>query len=460
MVDFRVLVLDDEGDILESITNLLEASGYQVSAYRRSREFLSDEGWRRGPCAALIDLSLDGESGVDVLETLRERCPELPRAVISGTAEVRLAVRAIKAGAREFFEKPLEARPILTWLGAARAAVESETERRQLLAETLARFELIGSSRAMQSVRDRITEYAPLAETVLVRGETGTGKELAAAQLHYLSPRRSRPFKAVNIAALSVDLIDSQLFGHVKGAFSGASERNEGLIAASGKSTLFLDEIGELRPDIQAKLLRALQDREVLSVGSTSPEKIDVRFICATNRDLAAEISRGGFRQDLYFRIAGLTIEMPPLRARPSDIPELARFFLGRFSREYNAPERELDDTALDKLHAYSFPGNVRELQSIILRSVLVAKDRSGGSIRADDITFIQGPLPSSADDAVFTIKDTLANAKRTLEKRYIETQLIAHDYSVPAAAESLGLLPSNLYRRMRVLGIDPNQRF
>jgi DNA-binding NtrC family response regulator len=459
MVDFSVLALDDETDILDSLSNLLGSAGYRVSAFSRAREFLAEEGWKKGPGAALIDLSLDGESGIEVLEALKASRPEYPCAAISGTSEIRMAVRAIKAGAREFFEKPLEARPILNWLGSLREAADAEAERRQLLADTLARYELVGSSEAIKAARAKIAEYAPLSETVLVVGETGTGKELAAAQLHYLSPRRSRPFKAVNIAALSADLIDSQLFGHLKGAFSGASERNEGLIIASRKSTLFLDEIGELRLDIQAKLLRALQDREVLSIGSVNPEKVDLRFVCATNRDLAAEIAKGGFRQDLYYRIAGLTVEMPSLRERISDIPELARCFLGRFSREYNAPDRELDDSAIDKLSSYAFPGNVRELQSILLRASLNAGGHPADSIRADGIALTQAPLPVFSDDGIFTLPDNLANAKRKLEKRYIETQLIAHGYSVPAVAESLGLLPSNLYRRMRSLDIDPNAR-
>lgn len=458
MDDFRVLILDDEVDILESLSNILGASGYEVDTYRTAKDFLNERAWKNpGSGAALVDLSLAGASGIDVLMKMSEEKPDFPTAVISGTGEIRAAVQALQSGAREFFEKPLEATSILAWLASIRSMAVMETEHHQLLADTLARYELVGSSPAMSAVRATIVEYAPLAETVLICGETGTGKELAAAQLHYLSPRRSRPFRAVNIAALASELIDSQLFGHLKGSFSGAIDNNQGLVLASKKSTLFLDEIGELKMESQAKLLRVLQDHEVLSLGSTRPEKVDVRFVCATNRELPAEAELGHFRKDLYYRIAGLTIVMPPLRERVSDIPELAECFLFRFSREYNLPRRMLGKAALDKLLAYAFPGNVRELQSVILRAIMESKNQPGDCIAADAILFgsIRSNDIQTPGDDLFRSPGELVSVRHSLEKRYIEVQLALHDYSVPVTAGTLGLTPSNLYRRMRALGIS-----
>jgi Response regulator containing CheY-like receiver, AAA-type ATPase, and DNA-binding domains len=292
-----------------------------------------------------------------------------------------------------------------------------------------------------------------------VCGETGTGKELVAAQLHYRSPRRSRPFRAVNIAALSPELIESQLFGHLKGSFSGATERNEGLIIASARSTLFLDEIGELRFEAQAKLLRALQDHEVLSIGSTEPRKIDLRFVCATNRDLLAGSASGGFRRDLYYRISELSIELPPLRERKEDIPELAERFLSSIARDHNAPEKTLSRPAIDRLFHYNFPGNVRELQSILLRAALDSKSRGVEEIDPDGIRFDVAPIAEDRAADVFRTTAELGAAKRSLEKRYIETQLELHGYSVPDTALDLGLLPSNLYRRMRALGVGSGSK-
>jgi DNA-binding NtrC family response regulator len=454
MNDFRVLIVDDERDILDSLSNIIHAAGYDALTYSSAGAMLAAEAWKEGPAAALVDLSLRGESGVDALAAMREKAPQVPCAVISGTSEIRSAVRSIQAGAREFFEKPLEAGRILAWLGAARVAAEAEGERRQLLEDTLSRYELVGSSQAMSAVRAKIAEYAPLRENVLVSGETGTGKELVAAQLHYRSPRRSRPFRAVNIAALSPDLIESQLFGHLKGSFSGATERNDGLIIASSKSTLFLDEIGELRFEAQAKLLRVLQDREVLSIGSNDPRKVDLRFVCATNRDLAEEAAGGRFRKDLYYRVSELSIKLPPLRERIEDIPELSSRYLSRVADEHNSPAKALSVAALDKLAEYAFPGNVRELQSLLLRAALASRTDGTDEIGPDAIRF--DAAPSGGDPAVDAFRATgeLSAVKRALEKRYIDTQLALHGYSVPDTAADLGLLPTNLYRRIRSLGI------
>ncbi len=457
MSEFTIYIVDDEKDIRDSLSDLLEASGYTVKTFASSSPFLSSILTSKGSGACLIDLALGKESGMALLEQLKSRAPQYTCAVISGMAEVPLAVKALQAGARDFFEKPLRAGRILAWLKTVKTDTEKECERRQLLSDTLGHYTIAGSSAVMNSVRRQISEYAPLAETILVTGETGTGKELAAAQLHYRSPRRSRPYKAINIAALPPELIESQLFGYTKGAFSGAQEANEGLIRSSRKSSLFLDEIGEMKIDLQAKLLRTLQNHEVLSIGCTKPETVDVRFICATNKNLENEVQKGRFRKDLYYRLSTLTIKMPPLREHREDIPELANLFLGQFAREYSQPQKELSQQALDKLAAYSFPGNVRELQSLLLKALLKSNSLSESNISETCIEFSSGtpPATSPAETALFSAPGELSVMKRRMEKYYIETRLTANGWSVPNTAEELGILPANLYRRMRALGIN-----
>jgi DNA-binding NtrC family response regulator len=461
-----VAVIDDDADIRASLRQVLETAGYAAL------DFSGLAGVKAGLAAGsfdavLVDLDLGAESGLDLFPLLAEARADVPVAVISGTADIKLAVEALKRGAREFFEKPLSRKPILAWLGAISRQRSIGREHRQLLDATLSRYALLGDSAAMAELRRRVDELAPLREPVLVWGETGTGKELVAAQLHYRSARRAKAWQAVNVAALSDSLVESQLFGHTRGAFSGADEKQPGLIQAAHGSTLFLDEIGEMKMELQAKLLRVLQDREVLSIGSTKPVAVDLRFVFATNRDLEEECRRQRFRLDLLYRIKGLEIWIPPLRERVGDISLLADAFLKEYAREYNVPSRGFSPEALDRLSAHPFPGNVRELKSHTLYALLKANRRNGLVVEAEDLPAAvlelsdpveppaTTPQAGRADDPFWQTGDLLA-MKQALEKRYIQTQLAKHGGSVPETARSLGLHPSNLYRKLREHHISP----
>jgi Response regulator containing CheY-like receiver, AAA-type ATPase, and DNA-binding domains len=469
----RVALLDDEEDILGALSLMLEDSGAQVSAYASApalRSALAAAG-ASGPLpwdAALIDLTLPGDSGLAVIRELASRAPEFPVAVVSGTASAIDAVAALRAGAREFFEKPPRRAPILAWLSRLERDTAASRERDGLVDANLERYRLVGGSSAMERVRAQIASFASLREPVLVYGETGTGKELASCQLHYRSPRAGRPLSAVNAAALSETLLDSQLFGYGKGAFSGAVAANPGLVRASDGSSLFLDEIGELRPESQAKLLRILQDGMVLGLGELRSVKTDVRFIFATNRDLESMIDAGGFRGDLYYRIAAFSIRMPPLRERPEDIGPLAEHFLGAACAEYNLPMKSLSPEALDKLSSFYWPGNARELRSSVLNAAIAAPkaeilgaDRFQLELREAGQALLPrvlapAPRPDRGDDSgIFDRSMSLDEAKRELERRYILASLARASGSIPAAARELGIWPANLYRKLREHGID-----
>ncbi len=450
-----VAILDDDRDILDSLSAMLADCGFVAETFVRASDFRSawaGSHWE----AALLDLNLPVDSGLKILGELRRQWPELPIAIISGTSEVGLAVEALRAGAREFFEKPLAKKPIVEWLRRLESVGESECERQRLAGDALERYRLVGESGAMEGVREKIERFADLSEPVLVHGETGTGKELVAGLLHYRSRRRGKPFSTVNAAALSEALLDSQLFGHAKGSFSGADSENPGLIRASEGGSFFLDEIGELKRESQAKLLRVLQDGMVLGVGQLRAIQTTARFILATNRELPAEIKRGDFREDLYYRIATFSIEVPPLRERREDIASLAEHFMRAACHEYNLPQKEIAADTRAALAAWPWPGNVRELRSVILNGTINAGRAE--VILARDIvlgasTSGQGRFSAASQD-LWDEAMPLAEANRKFERYYIERQLRLHGGRVSEAATTLGILPSNLHRKMREHGL------
>ncbi|MFZ4614888.1 MAG: sigma-54-dependent transcriptional regulator [Rectinemataceae bacterium] len=450
-----VAILDDDRDILDSLAEMLADCGFAAETFDRAADFRSAWVGSRWD-AALLDLNLPVDSGLKVLGELRRQWPELPIAIISGTSDVGLAVEALRAGAREFFEKPLAKRPMVEWLRRLESAGESERERHRLASDALERYRLVGESEAMAAVREKIERFADLSEPVLVHGETGTGKELVAGLLHYRSRRRGKPFSTVNAAALSETLLDSQLFGHAKGSYSGADSENPGLIRASEGGSFFLDEIGELKRESQAKLLRVLQDGMVLGVGQIRAIKTNARFILATNRHLPAEIQQGGFREDLYYRIASFSIEVPPLRERCEDIALLAGHFVRAACHEYNLPLKEIAADAFAALGAWPWPGNVRELRSVILNATINAGRATVILLR--DIAL--GASPSGqgrTGGASLGLVDEampLSEANRKFERSYIERQLALHGGRVSEAAKTLGILPSNLHRKMREHGL------
>jgi DNA-binding NtrC family response regulator len=446
----RIAVLDDEREILDSLSHLLRGRGYSVSCFSGPDRLFKAMA-AEPPHVLFLDIALGEGSvnGIQVLKRLWESHPAVHVIVISGTSDIRTAVEAIKLGARDFIEKPLAAGPILDSLGQIEARAEAEEERRALLDQVLEGYRIVGESPALDRVREAILRYADANEPVLITGESGTGKELVAANLHFLSRRRSERFSRINVASISDTLVEDALFGHEKGAFSGADRAREGILSSAGSSTLFLDEIGELKTELQPKLLRAIQEREIVPLGSNDPVRVEARLVFATNRDLKARMEEGTFRSDLYYRISTLTIEVPPLRCHAEDVPLLARAFVREYCAENNIRFKELSREALEKLMEYRFPGNVRELKNLLIRSILAAPDR-------EVITDLEIVLDPQAPLRAPELTLPLDLKKREMEKAYIEAQLAKFGGDVKATAASLGIIVNNLYRKMKALGIKP----
>ncbi len=366
----QILVIDDERSLLEMIEILLTRSGYDVitatSAAEGVRAFREQE-----PDLVLLDLRLGGDSGLDVLQAMKAHDANVPVIVITAYSTWDNAVQAMRLGAYDFIKKPFDdndhVREVVSRALAQRATL-SRAERRDAAAE------ILGNSPPIRDALDILKRAAPTDSTVLITGESGTGKELLARAVHYTSPRAGGPFLSVNCGAFSETLLESELFGHQRGAFSGAYVDKKGLVEVCDQGTFFLDEIGELSPSTQVKLLRVLEDRRILPVGGTSPRKVDVRFICATNKDLEQEVAHGRFRADLFYRINVLPIRLPALRDRKKDIPLLAAHFLARYSRKQAKPIDSISLDAQRRLEAHDWPGNVRELENTIQRAVTLCR--------------------------------------------------------------------------------------
>ncbi|HMA17385.1 MAG TPA: sigma-54 dependent transcriptional regulator, partial [Thermoanaerobaculia bacterium] len=369
----RVLVIDDEKAIRETLSEILSDEGYAVTAIESGEEGLRrllDEPFD----LAFLDVWLRDRDGLSLLEALNGRLRDVPIVMISGHANVETAVRAVRLGAYDFLEKPLSLdRVVLT--------AQKAIERRDLLAE-VASFRgrresetvMLGESERMRRLREEIARVAPTDARVLIMGENGTGKELVARQIHRLSQRAGSPLVEVNCAAIPEDLIESELFGHVKGSFTGAAEDRRGKFEEADGATLFLDEVGDMSAKTQAKVLRALQEGRFTRVGGSRPIESDARVLSATNKNLSEEIRRGAFREDLFFRLAVVPISVPPLRERTEDIPLLAEYFASRFGRKVGKPVRGIGESAMAALSAYRWPGNIRELQNAIERAVILTR--------------------------------------------------------------------------------------
>lgn len=373
----KILIVDDEKGQRDILHAILQKEGYRIatsSGAREALEQLTNEEFD----VILTDLKMQGMSGLELLEQVLEHDPQQCVLMMTAHGTVDSAVEAMKKGAFDYLEKPLEREDLLLTLQRAFEHVNLLKENKLLhrkLAETMSVPTIIGDHPKVKEVFRIINKIAPTGSTVLISGESGTGKELVARAIHDLSPRKEKPFFAINCAAIPETLIESELFGHEKGAFTGASSRELGLFEAADGGTLFLDEIGEMNVAMQAKLLRAIQLKEIRRVGGKSPVSVDVRIISATNKDLEAEIRRGTFREDLFYRLNVIRITLPPLRERGNDILTLADFFVKKYSAETGAPVKGISKAALKLLTNYSWPGNVRQLESIIERGVLMAEN-------------------------------------------------------------------------------------
>jgi len=449
-----VLIIDDEPNIRRMVGALLTSEGFEVRDASDGVNGLAGAA-ELDPDLVLLDLMIPGTmDGMAVLEKLRERFPDLPVIMMSGRAGLADAVKATRLGAVNFLEKPLTPEGVLLAITSALELRMARRERTALRADLGMAGELVGESPAMRELRSMIERVAPSDARILITGESGTGKELVASAVHAESKRRDRPFIRVNCAAIPRDLVESEMFGHERGAFTGATERRIGRFELAHTGTLLLDEVGDLGPEAQSKLLRAIEAKEIERVGGGRPIKVDVRILAATNHDLERAVGDGRFREDLFFRLNVIPISVPPLRERPSDIPALVRHFAALQRRRSAQPAPEWRDDAVQYLARHRWPGNVRELANIVERlSILYA----GHPISAVEVAAV---LPLG-DRAVATplLPDllepeiTLSDALDEYEKLLISRALSAANGVVAEAARRLRTDRPNLYRRMKRLG-------
>lgn len=450
----KVLLVDDEMGILDSLRILFKGAGYEVLVAQgggEALELLSNE----KPELVVTDIRMPGTSGLEVLSRTREMDPEIPVILMTAQASLQSAVRAVNEGAYYYLQKPFSNEELLAICKRATEARELKAENRQLRKEIRRRDQgfkgrPIGTNRGFLEVLELAETVAPTDSTILLSGESGTGKEVLARYVHSLSARSDGPFFSINCGALPESLLESELFGHVKGSFTGAVKDKEGLLVVAKGGTFFLDEIGEMSPATQVKLLRALQEREVIPVGATEAVPVDVRIIAATNRDLEEEIRRGTFRSDLYYRLNVIALHLPPLRERREDIPLLAHHFLSRQTK--NTPLGEvpvLAEETKEALLEYDWPGNVRELENALERAAVVA-EKGVIEIRHLPERVIEPPA------ARLVTEDPPSNPPmEIIERAYIEWVLRAEGGNKSRAAEVLGIDPSTLYRKLNRYGLN-----
>jgi len=456
-----VLIVDDEPNIRRMVGALLAGEGYDV---RDAADGVSGLALAESiePDVALVDLMMPGElDGLALLARLRERRPDLPVVMMSGRAALADAVRATKLGAFTFLEKPLTPEGVVLALASAYELRQARRAAQALREDLGISGEMIGDSAAIRDVRALIARVGPTDARVLITGESGTGKELVAAALHVASARRDRPFVRVNCAAIPRDLVESEMFGHERGAFTGAVERRIGRFELAHTGTLFLDEVGDLGAEAQAKLLRAIEAREIERVGGGKPIKVDLRILAATNKDLTRAVADGSFREDLFFRLNVIPISLSPLRERPSDIPALVRHFADRHRLRTGRPLVRWPDRALDALTTYRWPGNIRELANVVERLGIL---HAGSEITESDVrdvlphataSDVREEISAVANDAFpDTTSLPLSDALDSYERRLITTALAQSDGNIAEAARRLQTDRPNLYRRMRRLGL------
>ncbi len=449
----NILLVDDEADIRKSLGGILGDEGFEVrGAANGAGAFAAIE--EETPDLVILDIWMDGyEQGLEVLQRLRDEHPYLPVVMISGHGNVETAVKSTKMGAFDFIEKPLSYEKVLLTVNHALDYHRLSEDNLILRNRTAKRFQLTGKSPAMLAMKKQLEVVAPTNAWVLITGENGTGKELIAHTIHRLSRRAERPLVEVNCAAIPEELIESELFGHEKGAFTGANSQKRGKFDLASNSTLFLDEIGDMSPKTQAKILRILQEQKFERVGGNKTITVDVRVIAATNKDLEEEIEKGNFRQDLYYRLNVIPVNAPPLRERREDIPLLIQDFLEEFSRENATEMKRISDAALEALMAMDWPGNVRELKNTVERLVIMTPGRVIESV--SPLNAGREALPAAgADLSEIMDADSFREAKSRFEREYLKAKLAEHDGNVSATAEAIGLDRTSLHKKMKALGI------
>jgi DNA-binding NtrC family response regulator len=441
-----ILVAEDEDLMRAIVSRLLEESGYRVAAVASAEEAL--EAFAADDVAVtLTDIRMAGMDGLALLDRVKDIDPEALVVVMTAYSSVDSAVAALRKGAYDYITKPFVNEDLLQSVKNALRQRELFRENRALRRELDRRYsfsEIIGTSEALQRVFRLVEKVAATNTNILVYGESGTGKELVARAIHHNSPRADRPFVAINCGALPETLLESELFGHTKGAFTGATQARPGLFRSAEGGTVFLDEIGEISQALQVRLLRAVQEHEVMPLGASTPARFDARIICATNRDLEREVSEGRFREDLFYRLNVIELHLPPLRERREDIPLLARHFVKRTAREQEQPEKPVEPAAMTALINYNWPGNVRELQNAIERAFTL----SGDAIDADSLPPRVRPA-AGAHPAVLD-PDGLRPTLDEVERRYILDTLASVNEDKARAANILGIDLSTLYRKLK----------
>jgi DNA-binding NtrC family response regulator len=449
-----VLIIDDEAAIRESLETLLELEGYSVQSASSGEEGLARIG-ERSFDLVLLDLALPDRDGMDLLAEIHLQDPGLSIIMVTAYGTVENAVKAMQAGAANFIQKPWDNEKLLADVRAAVARHRAEEENVQLKRALKQRYNfenIVGKSEPMLKIFDLVAQVAPSRSTVLLQGESGTGKELIAKALHLNSPRRDRPFVPVNTGSMPPDLLESILFGHVKGAFTSAVASKKGLFEIADRGTLFLDEIGTMSMDTQAKILRVLQDRKFMHLGGVHEVQVDVRIIAATNVDLKQQVREGKFREDLFYRLNVITIDLPPLRQRKEDIPLLVGFFLNRYSKENERPARRITPEALRPLLSYSWPGNVRELENVIERAVVLSAGVDVGAELLPD----QIAGRATAFSAVERRTDaSLFDIMEDCERQIIIEMLEKCNWNQTDAAERFHIPLSTLNQKIKRLSID-----
>jgi two-component system nitrogen regulation response regulator NtrX len=447
----RILIVDDDASIRESLTRVLKYEDYEVRTAVDGPKAL-DALAERHHDLALVDIKMPGMDGLELLERVKKSHPDLVCIMVSGHGTVQTAVEATKLGAFDFLEKPPDRDRLLLTIrnGLQHAVLSSETAiAKRRLGQSQA---IVGKSAAIQRVLQQIDKVAPTNATVLITGENGTGKELVAHAVHRKSPRTAARFVQINCAAIPEELIESELFGHEKGAFTGAHSRREGKFELADGGSILLDEIGDMSPTVQAKVLRVLEEGVFERVGGSQPLAGDVRVMAATNKDLQAAVKRGEFREDLFFRLNVVPVHVPPLRDRRDDIPLLVEHFLELYCAREERPPVDISPEAIARLQRHEWPGNVRELRNTLERIAILSDT---GRIGPEDVPFAAGPAAAPRADApTFLDAPTYEQFKDLAEREYLERQLARNEWNVAQTAKALNMPRSNLYKKIEKHGL------
>jgi two-component system, NtrC family, nitrogen regulation response regulator NtrX len=447
----RILVIDDEASIRDSLRVTLEYADYEVIGAATGQDGLA-LAERESPDLVLLDIKMPGTDGMEVLNRLHARDETLPIIMISGHGTTSTAVDAVKMGAEDFLDKPFDTDVLLFRIEKVLKLRQQRDENRSLKKAIEVRHQMIGDSSGLKQVMAAVGRAAPTNATVLIQGESGVGKELVARTIHRNSLRGRERFVQVNCAAIPEELIESELFGHEKGSFTGATEKQVGKFEQADRGTIFLDEVGDMSPKTQAKVLRVLQEGEVERLGSARTIKVDVRVIAATNKNLDEEIEKGHFREDLYFRLAVIPIQVPPLRDRPEDIPLLVRHYLDYFARENNVRPKRISQGALETMQRYRWKGNIRELSNTVERLMIMT---AGETIDASDLPEIvrSGAGASrnagTAGEGEASRAGTLREFKDSSERAYLVSKLRENGWNISKTAEVIDTPRSNLYKKL-----------